>query len=211
MKREAVRALLFPSLLLAATSCSFLTPEAIPERSVLRLRPTTSCEQSEPVHAAAPRSLLLLPPRASALLASERILYEKDDGSLGNFQLASWAELPTVSIARLLQEQLECSGAFHTVTREQSLTRTDYALATELSVFVFRPLPTPGSTQLRLRAELVDVNSRQILAHTVFSLSEPATESSAQGAATSHSALLSRLALELDAWLRQALQVASGE
>ncbi|MFN2308450.1 MAG: ABC-type transport auxiliary lipoprotein family protein [Gammaproteobacteria bacterium] len=153
------------------SACSVL-PQAQPvaiERYTLEVRPA---QAAQPV--AGDAVLLVSRPQARADLDTPRMAYRQQDYTLRYFARSRWTDTPPQLLLPGLIEALEASGRFAAVVRVGSAATPQLRLDTELLDFSQDFRSEPSRFQLRLRAQLVDLRTRAVIASRVFEAHQPA-------------------------------------
>lgn len=127
--------------------------------------------------------LLVTRPLARVDLDTPRMAYREQDYQLQYFARSRWADTPTQLLLPGLVEALEASGHFGAVVRVGSAARPDLRLDVELLEFSQDFRVAPGEFQLRLRLQLVDLETRAVLASRLFATHAVAPERSPRGVA----------------------------
>lgn len=172
--------LLAGGLTLALGACSIL-PRSEPvtiDRYTLEttVRPTQEAGLGAPV-------LLVTRPLARVELDTPRMAFREQDYQLRYFARSRWVDTPAQLLLPGLLEALEGSGHFGAVVRVGSAARPDLRLDVELLEFSQDFRLTPSEFQLRLRLQLVDLETRTVVASHLFSTRATAPERSPRGVA----------------------------
>lgn len=186
--------LIFGALL---SACSVL-PRAQPvtvERFTLDVRPA---KVAQPATGGA--VLLVTRPRASADLDTPRMAYRQQDYSVRYFARSRWADSPAQLLLPGMVESLEASGLFAAVVRVGSAATPTLRLDTELLDFSQDFRVEPSVFRLRLRAQLVDLETRAVIASRIFETQYPAPEQTPYGGAQAANAAWQALLPELVAF-----------
>ena len=190
--------LLYCSLLLVFSSCSIPLPE--PEaRSfyVIRDVPEATPEVSSKV----PLVLRVREAQTNHLIGSKRIVFSSDSQTRGYYQFAMWAELPQKRLESLLEQTIDKSGLFKAVVAEESGARADLELQTELVDFFHRVEKEPGEARIKLRAELIDLRSREVLGKREFNVAQKVESFDVAGATEGLEKGLDRILTDMVGWL----------
>jgi cholesterol transport system auxiliary component len=127
--------------------------------------------------------LLVNRPMARVELDTTRMAYREQDYQLRYFARSRWADTPAQLLLPGLVEALEASGQFGAVVRVGSAARADLRLDADLLEFSQDFRVGPGEFQLRLRLQLVDLETRAVLASRIFTTRAAAPERSPYGVA----------------------------
>jgi cholesterol transport system auxiliary component len=100
-------------------------------------------------------------------------------------------------LAPLLVQALEQAGGFRAVVQAPNAVPADLRLDTELVRLQQNFATRPPQVELALRAQLVDVRSRRVLATAEFEEIEPATREDAYGGVVAANRALQRILVRL--------------
>jgi cholesterol transport system auxiliary component len=195
---------MFLLIFLTSVAGCAIGPEKRDPPAVFDLGPQRTYAAATPVINA---TLLIPPVSASPWLDSPNIMYRliyRDAGRPEAYAQHRWAMSP----ALLLTERLR--GRFATATRGvvgiQDGARADYSLRIELEDFSQSfDAAESSKTTVRLRATLIEPNTRAFHAQKSFSVERPAPPN-APGAAQSLAAASDAVVEELVAWAAQRLK-----
>lgn len=160
-----------------------------------------------PARADAP-VLLVARPQARTDLDTPRMAFRRQDYQLEYFARSRWADAPPQLLVPGLVEFLEASGRFAAVVRVGSPATPALRLDSELLEFTQDFRVEPSVFQLRLRAQLVDLQTRRVLATRIFTVEQPASETNAYGGAQAANAAWRALLPELVAFCTAPLPAA---
>ena len=196
------RMLLAGGLALSLTACSML-----PGNQPVQLDRYTLETPVWPLQEAAPGApvLLVTRPLARVELDNPRMAYREEDHQLRYFARSRWVDAPAQLLLPGLVEALEAGGQFGAVVRVGSAARPGLRLDTELLEFSQDFRGEPGEFHLRLRLQLVDLESRAVLASRVFATRAVAPERSPRGVAQAANAAWASLLPELVSFTSAAL------
>lgn len=196
-------ALLFATLCLGA--CSIL-----PKSEVVAMERFTLDVPAPEIKAARADApvLLVARPQARTDLDTPRMAYRRQDYQLEYFARSRWADAPPQLLVPGLVEVLEASGRFAAVVRVGSPATPALRLDSELLEFSQDFRVEPSVFQLRLRAQLVDLRTRRVLATRIFAVDQPASAASAYGGAQAANAAWQSMLPELIAFCAAALPAA---
>lgn len=170
--------LLILGALLSACSVLPRAQSVTVERFTLDVRPA---EVAKPVSGSA--VLLVTRPVARADLDTPRMVYRQQDYSVRYFARSRWADTPAQLLLPGLVEALEASGYFAAVVRVGSAATPGLRLDTELLDFSQDFRVEPSVFRLRLRAQLIDLDTRAVIASRIFETQHPASEQTPYGGA----------------------------
>jgi cholesterol transport system auxiliary component len=126
-------------------------------------------------------SLLVAPPIARAGLDTRRMAYVQRPFELGYFARNEWADTPARMLHPLLVQVLEARGWFRAVVAGPNAATADLRLDTEILALQQEFLTEPSMARVALRAQLVDLATRQVLATRNFEAAEPAPSADPYG------------------------------
>lgn len=172
------RALLGLGALLIISGCAGLSPPPAVEQRIYVLDAQPSIE-AKPVK----RDVVL---GVSALQArpgfdSPQIAYTQQPHELNYFVTSRWADTPARMLEPLLLQALEQAGSFRAVVQTPGAVPADLRLDTEVLQFRHDFTVRPSRMQISLRARLIDVRSKRILAVGQFDEVETADSEDAYG------------------------------
>jgi cholesterol transport system auxiliary component len=155
---------------------------------------------STPVAAADPRTLLVPDTTAAPYYDSDSLIYSKSPGTRAKYRYARWTERPGKRFADLLRTRLTAQSGFAAVASGGQI-HGDLLLDTDLAEFYHDATSAPGSVRVVLRAELVDLKSRRLLAHKTFEEHAALTRYDADSAARAFNQAASQTLNDVVAWL----------
>jgi cholesterol transport system auxiliary component len=132
-------------------------------------------------------------PRARPGFDTPRIAYLRQPNELDYFVSNRWADTPARMLEPLLVQALEQSGSFRAVVRTPGVVPANIRLDTEL-VRLQQDFGTqPSKVQITLRAQLIDVTDKRVLAVKLFDETENAVSDNAYGGVITANRLLQRV------------------
>ena len=137
------------------------------------------------------RVLAVSAPRARAGFDTAQMAYVRRPHALEYFANNRWADTPSHMLAPLLAQALE--QRFRVVVRAPSAVHADLRLDTELVRLQQDFATRPSRVEFVLRAQLVDLRGRQVLAATEFEEIEPAPSEDAYGGVIAANLALQRM------------------
>lgn len=137
----------------------------------------------------------------NAFIDSNRIIFGRDAASRGFYQFAQWVEPPPKRITFLLIERLERSGLFDSVSRVGSSVLGNRQVNLEVLEFHHDISSRPGEVVVHFRVELVDANSRELIAKQDFEARSEVRKFNARGAVNAFSRVVNRSLDEIVSWL----------
>ena len=182
-------------------ACSIIGPRESGPRIYYVLEPGACSDgDSRTPH---PYTLLIGDTSASRLINSQRILFSRDSSTRGLYQFAFWLESPATRFPNLLLSQLECAKLFRTQTRNSTLAKTDFILNTELLDFFHDVSASPSTARVNVRAELLDLRSREIRASRNFLRNIELDQADAAHAVEGFNRATGEIVAEIVAWLEE--------
>ena len=154
-------------------------------------------------------TLLVAPTTAASFYDSRQIVYSRRPHERAYYQLSSWTEPPSRSLASLLAARVAHGRAFRGVAETTSGVRGQLLLRTHLAEIYHDAAAPPGSASVTLIAELSDPEGRTLIARRSFSASAPVLSYDAAGAVQAFGRVLGPLLDEIAAWVAEAAAGAS--
>lgn len=148
-----------------------------------------------------PRTLLILDTATNAFYNTDSIAFSRAPGTRGLYQYARWAERPGKRFNELLLARLDADHIFATVASSGSGIKGNWVLDTRLLAFYHQASTTPGSVHVELRAEVMDLRSRTLVARKLFTAHIPAPTYNAAGAVAAFNTATGKLLDDLGSWL----------
>lgn len=137
--------------------------------------------------------LLVSMPRASAGFDTNQMVYLRQPHEMNYFAVNRWADTPARMLAPLLTQTLEQTGSFRAVVQTAGVVPADLRLDTEL-VRLQQDFGTkPSQVQLTLRAQLIDVAGKRVVAAKVFDDAENVGSDDAYGGVVAANRLVQRV------------------
>lgn len=185
--------------LLAA--CTALQPPQVEQAStyVLEAMPAAGAPR--------PRRDLVLevpPPRARPGFDTPQMAYTQRANALEHFARHRWVDTPARMLAPLIAQALEQSGGFRAVVQAPSLAAANLRLETELVRLQQEFGAPPSRARLTLRAQLIDVDARRVLATAELEETEAAPSDDPYGGVIAANRALARLLERLAAFCAEA-------
>jgi cholesterol transport system auxiliary component len=194
--RRALCASFAATLALLATACSLWQPAPADEtvRHVLDARPA--------VATLAKRDLVLVvsTPRAAPGFDSTAMAYVLKPHALDYYATHRWADTPARMLGPLLTRTLEDTGSFRAVLRGPTGVLADLQLDAEIVHLRQSFLAKPSRVELTLRAQLVDVADRRVLATRYIEVIEDAASDDAAGGVAAANAAVARALAQVAAF-----------
>lgn len=132
-------------------------------------------------------------PRTRAGFDTPQMVYVRQPYQLEYFATNRWADTPSRMLGPLLAQALEQTGGFRAVVQTASAVPVDLRVDTELIRLQQNFGTRPSRVELTLRAELIDVRGKRVLATRLFEEAENAPTDDAYGGVTAANLALTRM------------------
>jgi cholesterol transport system auxiliary component len=170
------------------SSCSLLTPNKVDQISVYSLAGENSSvglegkgnRQDKLRNSEAP-TILLSMPHAAAGFETSQIVYVRQMFQLEYFSLSQWAAPPPAMLLPLMSQALERTGDFKAVLQSPSRASGQLRLDLEIVRLQHEFFRTPSQVHFTLRAHLIDIASRRVIAWQEFDAAVAATSEDPYG------------------------------
>lgn len=139
-------------------------------------------------------------PRARAGFDTPQMAYTRRASALDYFAKHRWADTPARMLAPLFAQALGQSGGFRAVVQAPSLATADLRLDTELVRLQQDFSAQPSRVRLTVRAQLIHVDTRRVLAAAEFDELEAAPSDDPYGGVIAANRALGRLLERLAAF-----------
>lgn len=144
-------------------------------------------------------------PQLPSTLQTLRLAVRTSDNEIQYLPAASWAEIPSRLVQRLISDTLGNSGIV-IIDRSQASARADVALSGTLREFALDVRnPSGSSVVVRFDAQLTRTGTPRPIAIRRFDASEPVRSEAPVDVAAALSRATNRLAAELSIWTSQSL------
>lgn len=120
-------------------------------------------------------------PQARPGFDTPRMAYLQQPHELGYFAVNRWADTPSRMLGPLLVRALEQTGSFRAIVQASGVVPADIRLDTELIRLQQDFGAQPSRIQLTLRAQLIDMVGKRVIAVKLFDEAENATSDDAYG------------------------------
>ncbi|OIQ86761.1 hypothetical protein GALL_313840 [mine drainage metagenome] len=184
--------------------CAPLLPPPPPPDNVYLLEAgMTPASGADNDRAAAPKSGFVLEvgmPRARAGFDTNQMVWVNQAHGIRVYARNRWADTPSHMLAPLIAQALERAGIFHAVVQSPSAASARLRLDTELIRLQQDFSVHPSQVRLALRAQLVDIGTRQVIASAEFDETEAAVSEDAYGGVRAANVALERLLARLVAF-----------
>lgn len=189
--RRILLALTFATLL---TGCTGLQAPQVESTHlyVLDARPAINTAQLK-------RDLVLAVsmPRARPGFDTPRMAYLRQPYELDYFAVNRWADTPSRMLGPLLAQAVEQTGSFRAIVQTPGLVPPDIRLDTELIRLQQDFRTQPSRIQLTLRAQLIDVVGKRVIAVKTFDETENAASDDAYGGVIAANRVVQRVLSQL--------------
>ncbi len=160
---------------------------------------------------AAGPTLLVSEPRARAGFDTPAMVYVRRTHELESFARSRWVDSPARMLAPLLIHSLEGGGRFRAVVLAPSGVAAGVRLDTEIESLVQEFTLQPSRVRFALRAQLVDLTARHILATRVFEALEDAPSEDPYGGVIAANRAVVRVLGDLSDWCGTEVRTAGRE
>jgi cholesterol transport system auxiliary component len=134
-------------------------------------------------------------------LASQRMMYRRSAHGVAYFTRSQWVAPPAEMLGPLVVDSLEASGRFNAVVQPGTPVAAELRLDLELAELYQDFSSQPGTAHLSLRAQLLDMNRRLVLATQQFDYAVSFEPGNAASGVEALNALLEGFLPELDLWV----------
>jgi len=152
-------------------------------------------------------TLIVNPPHAAAGFDSRRIIYLREPHKREYFAHSEWVDTPARMLAPLLVAALEKSGAFRAVVLTPSAAAGELRLDTEVVRLQHEFGAGTSRVRFTLRAYLVEVKARRILAWREFDASVASASEDPYGGVLAANRAIQAVLGELSAFCAEATRI----
>jgi ABC-type uncharacterized transport system auxiliary subunit len=149
--------------------------------------------------------LLIKNTAADSFINSNRIIFGDSEYERGFYRFASWVESPSTRFSTLLLTAIEKSGIVRNVSRSTGTVLGTVQLNTEMIECYHLTTPGRGVGKVKVRAELLSLQNRSVIAVKEFSSEVPVKSYDAEGAVVAISSALNQIVVEMVPWLNEQL------
>jgi cholesterol transport system auxiliary component len=135
--------------------------------------------------------------RAMAGFDTPRMAYATQPYELDYFAKSQWADAPARMLSALIVRAIDESGDFRAVVHNPGVVTADLRLDTELVRLQHEFLGQPSRVRITLRAHLIDLNDRRVIAGREFEEVEPAAADTAYAGVAATNRALERMLIRL--------------
>ncbi len=193
-------------LLVLLTSACTAVRQMPPEPTVYLL---TAVGTPTPTTVRGDTVLWVTTPRAEPGFQGDGMVYTETPAALYAYRDSRWADAPAQMLRPLLVETLERTGAFHAVLTQPGSGRADYHLEVKLLRLQQEFYTTPSQVRVGVRANLIDVSNRQVMASRTFHSVQSAPTDNAYGGVQAANTAVAELLTELAEFVVERLSAAS--
>jgi cholesterol transport system auxiliary component len=136
-------------------------------------------------------------PRARSGFDTSQMAYLRQPHELNYFVVNRWADTPARMLEPLLVQALEQTRSFRAVVQTPGVVPANIRLDTELIRLQQDFGTRPSKVQITLRAELIDVTDKRVLAVKLFDETENAVSDDAYGGVIAANLALQRVLAQL--------------
>jgi cholesterol transport system auxiliary component len=126
-------------------------------------------------------TLLVSTPNAHPGFDSTRMVYIKRPHEIDYFAQNKWVDSPARMLAPLLLKALESSAKYRAVVTSRSSVMADLRLDTEIIRLQHEFINKPSQVRITLRAQLIDLQGKRVLATREFDVTEAAASDDPYG------------------------------
>lgn len=185
---SSLRYFFWLSVVCLLSSCSLLTPNKVDQISVYALSGANltvgaALQENHRDKLRNPEAptIMLSMPRAAAGFETSQIAYVRLSFQLEYFSLSQWAAPPTAMLLPLMSHALERTGDFKAVLQSPSGASGQLRLDLEIVRLQHEFFRTPSQVHFTLRAHLIDIASRRVIAWQEFDAAVAATSEDPYG------------------------------
>jgi cholesterol transport system auxiliary component len=153
--------------------------------------------------ALSPRTLLMADTAAAAFYDTDGMAFSSQPGTRGYYQFARWSERSGKRFTDLLLARLEREKVFAAVAQSGASVRGDWLLTTEILDLYHAAAQQPGVVKMEVRAEVIDLKTRTLLARKTFTQSVAVSSYDAAGAYKAFNEAATRTLNEMADWLKE--------
>lgn len=145
--------------------------------------------------------LIMTDAQAGAFYDTDGMAFSKTPGTRGYYQYARWSERVSKRFSDLMLARLERSKIFTAVAQPGTNVAGDWLMTTEVTEFYHDATTQPGKVIVQLRAELIDLKSRRLIARKILTRAANAPSYDAAGAHSAFDSATTQLLDGLTFWL----------
>jgi cholesterol transport system auxiliary component len=190
------------------TGCGSILPKPPAQPALFVLDDTTATRGERPAKsspAAAVSTLVVNDPSAAAGYGTRQIAYVRTANQLEYFAYSQWVAPPALMLAPLLARAIERTGAFAAVVRAPTTVAGDFRVETELIRLQQDFSVAPSRVRLTLRAVLIDIATRRVIASREFDDAAVSASEDPAGGVVAANQVAQRVATEVGAFCAQSV------
>ncbi len=184
--------ILMPIFMLAA--CSGLPEPKVVNQNIYLLEAGSNIQAAQAKHDLV---LAVSLPRALAGFDTPQMAYVQKPYELNYFVTSRWADTPARMLEPLIIQAIGQTGSFRAVVQSSGAVAADVRLDIEVVHLQHDFSTQPSRMALSLRAQLIDVRGKRLLAAQQFDEVEAAGSEDAYGGVTAANRLLQRVLVKL--------------
>lgn len=142
-------------------------------------------------------TLLVSTPSARPGFDSSRMVYIKTPHEIDYFSQHQWVDSPAHMLAPLLVQALESSAKYRAVVSMRSAAVADLRLDTEIIRLQHEFLTRPSQVHFTVRAQLLEIQGKRVLATREFDVAEVATSDDPYGGVIATNRAVKTMLLQL--------------
>ncbi len=147
--------------------------------------------------------LLMADTVAGAFYDTDGMAFSGKAGTRGYYRYARWSERSGKRFSDMLLARLEREKIFGAVAQSGSNVRGDWLLTTDILELYHDAMQQPGIVKMELRAEVIDLKTRTLVARRTFVQSVAVSGFNAGGAHKAFNQAATRTLDQLADWLKE--------
>lgn len=193
-------------MLLVLNACSLIKPTINPQIDTY----TLSLDSNRDIAVAEPTTLLVAfaPIRGMRSLMTTDIIYRNSDYGFDSYAYSRWSDSPVKLLSSYLQQTLASKQQLANVIPNDVGAKATLILRGELVDFSHHVQDSSTSLAVAtINFYLIDVQTKLVIANSVFSVQEQANPKNAKGATAALNRASSKIAEQLNTWLTKQLSM----
>lgn len=142
-------------------------------------------------------TLLVSMPNAQHGLDSTRMIYTKKAHEIDYFAQNKWVDSPARMLSPLLVKALESTNKFRAVVATRSMVTANLRLDTEIIRLQQEFLNSPSQIHITMRAQLIDIGAKRVLATRIFDVTEVAASDDPYGGVVAANRAIKNILLQI--------------
>ncbi|RKZ89806.1 MAG: hypothetical protein DRR19_11150 [Candidatus Parabeggiatoa sp. nov. 1] len=152
------------------------------------------------------RMLLVSMPKAAPGFDTPALIYTRGENEISHYSESRWVDTPARMFLPLLVLHLEATGKFKAVlSAATSSIACELRLDTEIVRLQQEFMEEPSQVRLVLRAQLLDMDARQVVATKVFEIKTNAPQENAKGGVLATNDAFKRVLADLKTFVEEQL------